>query len=180
MFTPEALAGYVVTAVLTILDVLVAYLILKRFLFKPAIGFMRKREEAVRTQLAAAKQREEEAEVQLHAAAQTVETAKRDASALVSDARQAAQNKADSILAQAKEEAAEIVAKGNVENDRMRVSLLEGMRSEVADLSVRIASRVIRQYMDENRQREHVEDLIDEEMRSRGRETPVPGEGGVE
>ncbi len=180
MFTPEALANYLVTAVLTLINVLVGYLILRRFLFKPVIGFMRKREAAVHEQLTAAQQREEDAAVRLQEAERATETAKRDASALVSDARLAAQSKADAVLSQAKEEAAEILAKGNAENDRMRVSLLEGMRGEVADLSVRIASRVIGQYMDESRQREHVEDLIDEEMRSRGHGVPLASGDGVE
>ncbi|NLN46252.1 MAG: F0F1 ATP synthase subunit B [Clostridiaceae bacterium] len=180
MFEPEALAGYLVTVVLTIIDVLVAYVILKRFLFKPAIRFIRKREATVRGQLEAARQREEEAELRFREAAKTVDEAKRDASTIVSDARLSAQNKADAIMSQAKEEASGVISKGNAECDRMRVTLLEGMRGEVADLSVRIASRVIQQYMDESRQREMVEGLIDDELRGKGEsEITDAGAAGV-
>ncbi|MBP7401619.1 MAG: F0F1 ATP synthase subunit B [Clostridia bacterium] len=179
MFEPEAIAGYLVTVVLTIIDVLVAYVILKHFLFKPALKFMRKREATIREQLEDASRRQEEAELQFQESARSIEEAKRDASVIVSDARQAAQNKSDSILSAAKDEAAAIVAKGNLESDRMRTTLLEGMRGEVADLSVRIASRVIQQYMDESRQRELVEVLLDEEIGTGPKDHSAAGQAGV-
>ena len=180
MFTPEALAGYLVTGVLTIVNLLVAYFILKRFLFKPALKFMRKREATIRAELEDAARRSAEADAQLQIAAKQIEDARRDASSIISDARLAGQNKSDAILAQAKDEASAIIAKGNTENARMRTTLLEGMRSEVADLSVRIASRVIQQYMDEGHQREMVEGLIDDELKG-GPSIAVPsaGQAGV-
>lgn len=176
MFTPEALAGYLVTGVLTIVNLLVAYFILKRFLFKPALKFMRKREATIRAELEDAARRSAEADAQLQIAAKQIEDARRDASSILSDARLAGQNKSDAILAQAKDEASAIIAKGNTENARMRTTLLEGMRSEVADLSVRIASRVIQQYMDEGRQREMVEGLINDELQG-GASNAVPPAG---
>lgn len=180
MFTPEALAGYLVTAVLTIIDVLVAYVILKHFLFKPALKFMRRREATVREDLADAERLEAEAAIHVQEANQMIEEAKRSASGIVSDARQAAQNKSDAILAEAKDEASGIIAKSNIECDRMRTTLLEGMRSEVADLSVRIASRVIQQYMDDGRQREMVEGLIDDEIHGGSNSSaPAAGQAGV-
>ncbi len=180
LFTPEAIAGYLVTIVFTIIDVLVAYLILKHFLFRPALKFMRKREAGIREQLEDAARREAEAEIQYQESAKQIEEAKRDASQIVSDARLAAQNKTDAILAQAKDEASGIISKSNVECDRMRTTLLEGMRSEVADLSVRIASRVIRQYMDEGRQRELVEGLLDDEIHGKAAPfEPAAGQTGA-
>ena len=180
MFTPEALAGYLVTAVLTMIDVLVAYLILKHFLFKPALKFMRKREAAIREELEDAERLEAEAAIHVQEANQLIEEAKRNASGIVSDARLAAQNKSDVILSQAKDEASGIIAKSNTECDRMRSTLLEGMRGEVADLSVRIASRVIQQYMDEGRQREMVEGLLDEEIHAgSAASAPTTGQAGV-
>jgi F-type H+-transporting ATPase subunit b len=180
VFTPEALAGYLVTGVLTIINLLVAYVILKKFLFKPALKFMRKREAMIRDQLDDAARRSAEADAQTQAAAKQIDDARREASAIVSDARLAGQNKADAILAQAKDEASAIIAKGNAECDRMRTTLLEGMRSEVADLSVRIASRVIQQYMDEGRQREMVEGLLDEEIHAgSAHAVPPTGQAGV-
>ena len=72
MFTPEALAGYLVTVVLTVIDVLVAYLILKHFLFKPALKFMRKREATIREELADAERQEAEAAVHVQEATQKI------------------------------------------------------------------------------------------------------------
>jgi flagellar biosynthesis/type III secretory pathway protein FliH len=46
----------------------------------------------------------------------------------------------------------------------MRVTMLNGIRDEVADLAVAIASKVIGKVMDEKRQRDLVEQFIDAEM----------------
>ena len=45
LISPENLAGYLVTAFFTIINLLVTYFIIKKFLFKPAIKFMKKRKE---------------------------------------------------------------------------------------------------------------------------------------
>jgi F-type H+-transporting ATPase subunit b len=68
MFTPEAMAGYAVTAILTIVNLLVTYYVLKRFLFKPILKILRKRKLEVETELAQAEEKLTDAESKLASA----------------------------------------------------------------------------------------------------------------
>jgi F-type H+-transporting ATPase subunit b len=60
-----------------------------------------------------------------------------------------------------------MMARADGEIDRMRVSMLNEIRDEVADLSVAIASKVIGKVMDEKHQRQLVDQFLDEEMAGR-------------
>lgn len=65
MFTPEALAGYVSDAILTIINLLLAYFVLRWLLFKPLLKMLNKRRELVANQLQTAGDKMAEAEKQL-------------------------------------------------------------------------------------------------------------------
>ena len=51
LLTPDQFAGYAVTAVWTIINLLIAYVVLKHFVFKPIIRLLNKRREAVLNEL---------------------------------------------------------------------------------------------------------------------------------
>jgi F-type H+-transporting ATPase subunit b len=67
-----------------------------------------------------------------------------------------------------------LLTRADAEIVRMRVTMLNEVRDEVADLSVAIASKVIGQVMDEKRQREMVERLIDEQMQAAPKTSATP------
>lgn len=166
MFTPEAVAGYAVTAIFTVVNLLITYFVLKRFLFKPILKILRKRKTEVETELNQAEQRLSDADARLAKASERLEHSAHEAAAIVSNARLQAQSQGESILAEAKQESAVLLTRADAEVARMRVTMLNEVRDEVADLSVAIASKVIGQVMDEKRQRELVERLIDEQLQS--------------
>ena len=62
-----------------------------------------------------------------------------------------------------------MLTRADSEISRMRVTMLNDVRDEVADLSVAIASKVIGQVMDERRQRELVEHFMTTKCRSASR-----------
>ena len=62
LFSPDQFAGYAVTIVLTIINVLVGFLIIKFLLFKPLIKMIHKRQETLNAELDAAAKAKEEAD----------------------------------------------------------------------------------------------------------------------
>ena len=62
LFSPDQFAGYAVTALLTAVNVLVAYIVIKKFIFKPIVKMIHNREEALNGELDAAAKSKEEAE----------------------------------------------------------------------------------------------------------------------
>jgi len=164
MFTPEALAGYTTTAFFTIINLLANYLILKHFLFKPIIKVLRTRREGIEKLQKETEERREAAERQLAEATRRIQQSNRDASEIVTAAKSQAEIQSESILSDARKEATAMVARADGEISRMKVTMLNEVRDEVADLSVAIASKVIGKALDEQRQRELVEQFLDEKI----------------
>ncbi len=167
LITPENLAKYIVTAVFTIINLLVTYVILKKFLFMPTIKFMRARQAAVEDDIKKAKEMRQAAETKFTEATNRIESSIREASTIVNDAKVQAESQSDSMLIAAKKEVSDIVGRADSDIERMRTAMMEQMRDEVADLAVSIASKVITQSIDANKQRELVDQFIGEEMKGK-------------
>ncbi|MHB1454483.1 MAG: F0F1 ATP synthase subunit B [Saccharofermentanales bacterium] len=168
LISPENLAGYLVTAFFTIINLLVTYVIIRRFLFKPAISFMKKRREAVAAELENAKTKKKEADELLSEARIRIEKSTHEATNIVEDAKTQAEMQSGAILETSRREAIEIVARGHDDVERMKKAAVEDMRDEVADLSIAIAYKIVSQSIDEKRQRELVEQFIGEELDGKG------------
>ena len=171
MFTPEAIAGYSGTAIFTIINLLVSYFILKRFLFKPILNVLRRRREGIESTLKDLEEKELAAETLQAEATRRVQTSTREAAEILTTAKSQAEVQSESILSDARKEATAMVARADGEISRMRVTMLNEVRDEVADLSVAIASKVIGKVLDEQHQRELVDQFLDEKM------TASPGNG---
>lgn len=164
MFSAEAMANYASSAIFTIINLLVSFFILNKFLFKPIVKILRQRREYVANELADADQKLKEASERVAEAELRLDRSQREASEIISTARSQAEIQSESILSDAKRESATLLSRADSEIGRMRVAMLNGIRDEVADLSVAIASKVIGKVMDEKRQRELVDQFIDVEM----------------
>lgn len=167
MFTAEAMAGYVVDAMITIVNLFVSYIILKRFLFKPILKLLRKRKTAVEQDLQEADTRLNEAREKLAKADVRLDKSAQEAAEIIQAARNQAEVQSEALRLEAKRDAAGMLSRADNEIDRMRISMLNEIRDEVADLSVAIASKVIGKVMDETHQRDMVDQLLDEEMKTR-------------
>ena len=167
MFTPEAMAGYVSTAILTIVNLLITYFILKRFLFKPILNVLRKRRIEVETELNDTAEKLKLAESKLADATERLNNSNHEAAAIVTTSRSQAEIQRESIMSDAKHEIAGMYTRADAEINRMRITMLNDVRDEVADLSVAIASKVIGQAMDDQRQRELIESFMDDQMRAK-------------
>ena len=165
MFTPEALASYSTTAILTIVNLLVTYWVLKKFLFQPVLKMLRKRREGIELELKQAEEKLDQADLKLADANARLDNSSHEAATILNTARSQAEIQSESILSDAKRDAASMLTRADTEISRMRITMLNDVRDEVADLSVAIASKVIGQVMDEHHQRELVDHFLDEEIK---------------
>ena len=164
MFSAEALANYASSAVFTIINLMVSFFIRHRFLFKPLLKLLRNRREYVASELEEADSKLKDANEQIASAEMRLHRSHQEAADIISNARSQAEIQSEAILSDARKEAAAILSRADSDIARMRVTMLNGIRDEVADLAVAIASKVIGKVMDEKRQRDLVEQFIDAEM----------------
>ena len=152
---------------ISLANLLIMFLILKRFLFKPVMKMMAARQEQVdkiyddanedRTAAAGMKQEYEE----------RLATAREEADGLVRNAVATAQRRGDAIVAEANSQASHLKQKAEEEIALEKKQMLMNVRSEISDMAVSIASKVVEREI----QKEDHDNFMDEFIRNVGEES---------
>jgi F-type H+-transporting ATPase subunit b len=166
LITPDQAAGYAVTALFTIINIFVSYLILKRFVFKPIIKLLEGRRVAVEEELKQSEEKKKEATALLTEAKRRIEESRSEASEILTEARLQAEKQGRMILAGSKEEAENVVSRAKEDSSRIHNAMLEQMKDEVADLAVAIASKVVGSIINESHQKEMNDRIMEETLKA--------------
>ena len=166
LLSPDQFAGYAVVAVFTIINLLIAYFILKHFLFKPIMKVLNDRRTFVANELDNAENRSKEAQKLFDEASLKIEASKGEASTIVTEARVQADKQARTVINAAQTEANVIVDRASEDAKRMHNAMLDQMRDEVADLAVSIASKVVGSIIDDTHQKDLNERIMDETLKA--------------
>ena len=129
--------------VITIINILVLYLLLRKFLYKPVMGIIEKRDEMIKTQLETAKKTEQDA-MQLKAQYENwLNDAHDESLRIVENSKARAQEEYSRIVKEADEQAGKIIdnARKTVELDREKA--VRGMEKEVANLALVAVSKML-------------------------------------
>lgn len=143
LLSPEQFAHYLVTGLVTIVNLLIAYIILKKFLFKPLMNVMKKRQEAIGSELSSAEEKEKQASEKLVEATSRLDASHEEAMQIIAEARTQAEKQSETIIETARKEAQDIRDRAEEDAKHSKKAMLEEMKDEVADLAVSIAGRVL-------------------------------------
>ena len=171
LFSPDQFAGYAVTALVTAVNVLVAYFVIKRFIFKPIVKMIHNREEALNGELDAAAKSKEEAEGVVAMSKQTVDDARKKASEILEEAQETANKQSELIIKKANDDASEILLRAEEDVARMKRVALEEMKDDLTDLAVQIASKVLGDAVDQSNLEasaaKYTDEVIEAEVKKR-------------
>ncbi len=131
------------TIVFTLINTLIIFLIFRFFLYKPVCRILEKRKQMAAAEIDDAKKAKEEAEKAQQEYTARLADAKNEAAEIVKSATLRAQKREEIILAEANKKAAEIRAKAeeNIERDKQRA--LNEVKDEISEMVVMAAQRVI-------------------------------------
>lgn len=129
--------------VITIINILVLYFLLKKFLYKPVMAIIEKRNEMIQTQLANAKKTEQDAMQLKEQYENSKARAQEESMRIVEASKVRAQEEYSRIVKEADKQAGKIMenARRTVELDREKV--VRGMEKEVADLALMAVSKML-------------------------------------
>ena len=137
------------TVVFTLINLVILFLLLRHFLFKPVTKIMDERAQAARQGLEEADaMKEEAARMNADYEAQLAD-AREQAASLVAQAKERAGREYETILAQAQADAEQLRASTRTQLEAEREAMLRGARDEVAQLALLAAAKVSQQSMDE-------------------------------
>ena len=145
----------------TILTFLVLVTLLARFAWRPLLQALDSRQELIRKSLDDAQQAKQELERLQHESAQIIRQARIDAEAVVAQSRSDAAKLREELRQKAKTEADGIVRNAERQIQLETQRALQQIRQEAVDLSVMIASKILRR----NLTKEDNEKLIDEALK---------------
>ena len=149
--------------IIVAINLLVLYLFLKKFLFKPVTAFMEKRTATIKESLTNA----ETVKLEAHELKQKYEdqlrSAKVEVEKIMNDAVIRANKEHDAIVDAAELKAAGIIENANKEIERNKLSVLKDIKNQVSSLALAAASKVIEVNMDTAANRAIVDKFINEE-----------------
>ncbi len=136
--------------------------VLQRVLWTPVTRMLTARAEKIREGLASADAARREREKIRQESEAIIAGARQEAQAISDRATQVAEQAAADILAKTKADAARLVEKARADAEQARRQALAELRSQVADLAVLAASRILEKEIDAQTHRRLVERTLDE------------------
>ena len=149
---------------MSLINLLIMYLILKKFLFGPVQKIIATRKQQVEDIYTEAQEKRESAETMRHQYEEKLATARDEADDIVRTAQQTAQRRSDAIVAEATSQASHIKQRAENEIAQEKKQMLSDVRSEISDIAVEIASRIVGR---EIRKEDH-DSFVDEFIRNVG------------
>lgn len=149
------------------LSMLLLFTVLSYLLFNPVRDLLEKRKQRIVDDKEAAKREKEEAIAYKEEYEKKLQEVDKEVQFILSEARKKAMKNENAIIAEAKEEAARIMARANAEIELEKKRALDDMKQEMIAIASMMAQKVVSASIDTEVQ----ESLIDETLKEMGENT---------
>lgn len=146
--------------IFSIITVLVLILILKHFFFEKVKKFMDERKAKVEEQFQKAEEAENQACEKLDEYNEILAGAEKEKRVIIADAMENAKLQANSVLDEARKEAADIREKSRLQIEREKIAARKEIHNEVGDLAVQLAEKILESELDEDAQASVIDEII--------------------
>lgn len=127
----------------TIINLIVLYLLMKKFLIAPVLGIMEKRKELIASQLDNARATQERAEALKGQYEQALASAKEESLQMLEEAKADAKQVSESIVKDANQQAARILETAKNTAEQEKKNAMQGAKAEIAGLAVEAAKKLL-------------------------------------
>ncbi|MCD7742437.1 MAG: F0F1 ATP synthase subunit B [Ruminococcus sp.] len=146
----------------TVINLIILFLLLKKFLFGRVTAIMDRRAKMIQDDLDNAKKAGEEAEQLKAEYEDKLNDAHAQAVKITNDAKQRADRECNEMLEEARQDAAKIRSDAQKDIKLEREKAIEDAKSEIADLAVMAAQKVLEKNIEEQSNREYAQQLLSE------------------
>lgn len=134
--------------------------LLYKLALKPILAAIENREKTIRSDIEKAQQQRDEAEALIARHKEKMAAAEADAQALLKESRKLADQAREELLEKTRQESGKLLEKAKEEIEQQKESALASLRTEVADLAVGAAEKIILQNLDKEKQKAVVDEYI--------------------
>ncbi|MCR2807468.1 F0F1 ATP synthase subunit B [Paenibacillus soyae] len=150
------------STVFAIAAFLILYWLLNKYAFGPLFSIMEQRRQLIQQQMSTAETSRKAAETSMEEQKAALEQARKEAYAIIEQARTTSTKQADEIVQSARNEASRLKddALKDIESEKNKA--IAALRTEVGGISVQIASKIIEKQVDEKSQEQLVDQYLKE------------------
>jgi len=146
----------------TTLTFIILVVVLKKVAWKPILAALEEREAHIQSSIERAEHAKVEAERLLEQHRQQIAGAEAEAQKIIKESRDLAQKLKSEMEEAAKRQSQQMIEQAKQEIDRNKDAALAQLRSEVADLAIMAAGKILNESLDVNRHRK----IVDEALKS--------------
>jgi|SRR6056297_1858053 len=155
------------STVFQIVNTIILYLVLKKFLFVPVTEFIQGRQNEIQNSYDDADKKNEEAESLKKEYEEKLDNVKEEGQEILIEAQKKADERGNSIIKDSKEEAAKLKEKAEKDIEFEKKKALNDMKDEISTIAMMAASKVLGNEVDKNKNKQLVDDFIKEVGESR-------------
>ena len=147
--------------VISLANLLLLFLILKKFLFKPVRNVLETRQQEVDEMYSSAAAAEESANANKALWDEKLKTANEKADAVIAEASQTAEKRGDKIIAEAKAKAENIVHQAETEAELQRKKAEAGIKTEIVNVSALLTEKMLEREINTDDHRTLIDSVIE-------------------
>ena len=148
------------TALFTLLNMVLTFLILKKFLFKPVTKMIDDRQREIDELYADANTAKQDAESMRDDYTRKLSEAKETSAQIVAEATQEANRRSDEIIRQARQDADALRQKAGADIDLEKKKALNEVKGDISRIALDIAGKVVERELDEKDQERLIEGFL--------------------
>jgi F-type H+-transporting ATPase subunit b len=162
MQTLDVISVNIWQIIISLANLVILFLLFKKFLFKPVKEMIAKREAAVDAELTAAKQERDAANEERRQWEAKMASADQEADKIIQDAVTKANKKSGVIISTASERADEIIKVAKFEASLEHKAAQEGIKREIVDLSSTLTGKLLEREIKPEDHSELIDEFINE------------------
>ena len=145
---------------ISLANLTILYLLLKKFLYKPVKAVLEGRKASIAKYYADAEEARNSANAARDEYAAKLSTAHATADGIIHDATVVANRRGEKIVADARVKAEEIVRQGELEASMEKKKAMETIRRDIADVSAAMTEQLLKREMNEGDHRNMIEEFL--------------------
>lgn len=150
------------TSLMIVINLLILYIILKKFFWEKIRKFMQDRENAVRDAFDSAEAMNKRADEKMRNYSARIANVEEEGREIIRQAKQQADAQAQEILADARKQASEIISKAEKTIELEKAKAMEEMRQEIGTLALMAAEKIVGKEIEDIGQDAIVDDVINQ------------------
>ena len=139
---------------------IILLILLKKIAWKPLLQALHSREQGIRDSIDQAEQLKKDSEELMIQNKKILADANSQSMKILNDSRDAANKLREELMAKAQEDSRKLIEQAKVEIKQEKDSAMADLRNEVSDLAIKAAEKILKDNLDESKQKKIVNDFI--------------------